>query len=172
MRGVCEKTTPQGVRWALVPCTPSSASKAAACQDFGALAAVERDDRTTVSERAPHCFPGSRGNKTARGVQARGTGFHTACTVARRCRRATGSVARVTANRRGPRHSLPQFARTGAIVHKAMAGLVTRDRTRMGANLGRNPVRCLAHNGSTFSRVGASAKHGAVHAPNSSNFQL
>ena len=34
---------------------------------------------------------------------------------------------------------------------------------RAGANLRRKPVPCLAHNGSTFSRVGASAKPGAVH---------
>ena len=49
-------------------------------QGFGAVAALERDDRTAVSERVPPRLPGGRGNRPARGVQARGAGFHTSRT--------------------------------------------------------------------------------------------
>ena len=46
----------------------------------------------------------------------------------------------------------------------AHAGFVldALEQGRTGANLRRKPVPCLAHNGSTFSRVGASAIPGAV----------
>ena len=49
-------------------------------QGFGAVAAFERDNRAAVSGRVPHRLPGGRGNRPARGVQARGAGFHTSRT--------------------------------------------------------------------------------------------
>ena len=64
----------------------------------------------------------------------------------------------------------PAFRQTldrhGALMKQA-ASFTARPRIhnhphRTGANLRRKPVPCLVHNGSTFSRVGASAKPGAV----------
>ena len=46
-------------------------------QGFGALAALERDDRATVSVRVPRCRPVNRDNKIASWVQSIGTILHT-----------------------------------------------------------------------------------------------
>ena len=43
-------------------------------QGFGAVAAIERDDRTTISVRVPRCLPDGRGNKTRRTVQPAAAG--------------------------------------------------------------------------------------------------
>ena len=121
--GVTGKT-PHGVRWALVLCTPSSA-KTADAQGVGAFAAIERDDRTAVSERVPHRLPGDRGNRTRRTVQARSAAFHTPRTEGSALPPSTGTLAHVTANRREPVHMLPQLVRRGAVpVRKAIHGPV------------------------------------------------
>ena len=69
-------------------------------QGFGAVAAIERDDRATISVRVPRCLPDGRGNKTRRTVQP---------AVAFRTHRALALAATV-----GTVHSL--LPRTGSTV--------------------------------------------------------
>ena len=55
-------------------------------QGFGTVAALERDDRSVISERVPRCLPDNGGNEVRRAVQAAGGILHTS---------RTGSGARV-----------------------------------------------------------------------------
>ena len=76
-------------------------------QGFGALAALERDDRAAVSERVPHRLPASE--VTERGVTRKpaGVDFTHCAPTTRRCSRS----APVTASQREPLHLLPQRRR-------------------------------------------------------------
>ncbi len=58
---------------ALTPPSPETP----ALQGNGAVAAIERDDRSAIFERVPRCRPSNKSNRTRRGVQTAGSSLHT-----------------------------------------------------------------------------------------------